>query len=290
MISYGPMHKICLNSPGKGDLAITIGIFDGIHLGHQNILKELTAYPNNAVYTFNPHPRPNVKLVMPFSQRLQILRQLGAKTLFIATKKDHILGQSTVDFIEAVLVKEINVKTIIVGQDFRLGHNRDTTAEHFKELCNKYGIKVKIINDLEYEKDKLSSTYIRDLISKADFEKTQKLLGRPYSISGVVVKGKGFGQKIGFRTANINPHKDVILPSSGVYATTTKIGNSEYKSVCFIGEGKRPVIEAHIPGIELDLYGKRISVSFIKKLREVERFNSISELANAIRNDVKNSV
>ncbi len=284
------MHKICLNKSESKSPAVAIGVFDGIHLGHQNIIKELVKHNNSCVFTFNPHPRPGTKLILPFSERLRILRELRVNTALVTTNKDRIFKQSAKEFIEAVLIKRLNTKLVIVGEDFRLGRNRETNAEEFKILCKEHDVEVKITEDLKYEGQKLSSTFIREQIANANFVRVEELLGRRYSIKGIVCKGKGLGQKIGFRTANIIPHKDIALPAGGVYSTIVRIDNSEYKSVCFVGDKTKLIIETHIPGIDINLYGKKITVSFIKKIRETKRFNSIEDLAKAIREDVKNSV
>jgi len=284
------MHRVCLNKSESKSPAVAIGIFDGIHLGHQNIIKELTKHEGSCVFTFNPHPRPGTKLILPFSERLRILKKLRVSTVLVATSKDKIFKQSAEDFIEATLIKKLNAKLVIVGEDFKLGKNRETNAKEFKIMCNKYDVEVKIMNDLKYEEQKLSSTFIREQINNANFTKVEKLLGRRYYIKGIVCKGKGLGQKIGFKTANITPHKDLMLPAGGVYSVITKIDNSEHKSVCFVGNDPKLIIETHIPGIDVNLYGKKITISFIKKIRETKRFNSITDLANAIQEDIKNSV
>ena len=284
------MHRLCLNKNINGPLSLAIGVFDGIHLGHQNIIKELLKDQTTGIFTFNPHPRPNVKLILPFSERLKTLKELGVGSVFVSTKKDHVLGTSAEDFIEKVLLKEIKVNSIVIGQDFRLGKNRATSSDDFKLLCNKKGIQVKIIKDLQNNGKKLSSTSIRQLITNGDFKGVETLLGRPHYIYGIVCKGKGLGQKIGFRTANIYPNQRLCLPSSGVYSTRLTIDKKEYKSVSFVGDKSRVIIETHVPGIELNMYGKKIAVSFINKLREIERFSSVEELTKAIEQDVKNSV
>ncbi len=290
MISSGSMHKLCLNKSKKGPLALAIGIFDGVHLGHSDVIKELKKHDNNAIFTFNPHPRPNTKLVVPFSERISLLRKMGIGKAYAVDTEDHILGMSASEFIETVLIKTIKASDIIVGEDFKLGKNRDTDAITFKKLCKEHGINVTIIKDLKIDGVKLSSTRIRELIIGADFNLIEKMLGRRYSIKGIVTSGKGFGAKLGFRTANIIPHREMAIPSSGVYSTITKFNGTEHKSVCFIGEGPKVVVETHIPGININLYGKKIEILFLRKMREVKRFKTAEELSKAIAEDIKNSV
>lgn len=290
MVSSSSMHKLCLKSTKGTPLALAIGVFDGLHLGHSDVIKELLKHENNAVFTFNPHPRPNTRLVIPFSERLRLLRDMGVKAVYAVDTKDHIIGQSAIDFINSILIRKIMPDHIIVGEDFKLGKDRDTDALTFKKLCKEKGIDVTIIKDLKIDGVKLSSTMIRDLIVKADFASVEKMLGRKYSIKGIVTKGKGFGAKLGFKTANIIPHSDMALPSSGVYSTLTELSGTDHKSVCFVGSGPKVIVETHIPGIDVDMYGKKIQVTFTRKIREVKRFNTPEELSKAIANDIKDSV
>ncbi len=284
------MHKIYLNHQKNPPKALAIGVFDGLHLGRYNIIEELKKYDISSILSFYPHPRPNTKLILSFSERLRKFKQLGINQVFVITKKDAVFGMNTNDFIKKILINKLFVKNIIVGEDFRLGKNRDTNSLTFKELCSKEGINVVIIKDLKIDDKKISSTTIREFLEKARMLELKEQLGHHYSISGIVAKGKGLGGKLGFKTANIYPSKKMALPCHGVYKTLTNIDDKEYKSVTFVGGMDRTVIETHIPNFDSNIYYKRISICFIKKIRDIKKFNSTAELVLAIKEDIKNSV
>jgi riboflavin kinase / FMN adenylyltransferase len=275
----------------KNSLTVAIGIFDGIHLGHQVILKELLKSKPSGIITFYKHPRTGVKLIQPFSQRISSLKDWGVNTVFALSKRDNVLEKSTEDFIENI-IKPLNINKIIVGKDFRLGHNRDTDVNKFKIICKNQGIELKIIPIVLEDDQKLSSTNIRKHIMSGEIENANELLGHPFKIRGLVVKGAGLGKKIGFSTANLIPHHlKQVVPANGVYKTRTKIDNMVYDSFTYIGtnptlkDGKSYAIETHIPGFTNNLHGKLIELDFIKKTREEKKFNSTEELIKAIKAD-----
>ncbi len=297
MVEIGLNMRIFKLNPieGKGSEQITvaIGIFDGIHLGHQIILKELLRSKPTGIITFYKHPRSGVRLIQPFSQRISALKDLGINFVFALSKRDRILEKSTEAFIKQIVLP-LNINKIIVGMDFRLGHNRDTDVNKFEKICKTYKIELKIISVLlEEDNQKLSSTHIREYIINGDIESANQLLGHPFKIRGLVVKGAGLGKKIGFSTANIVPHHlKQVVPSNGVYKTRTKIENTFYDSFTYIGtnptlkDGKLYAIETHIPGFNKNLHGSVIELEFIKKTREEKKFNSLKELVNAIEQDL----
>ncbi|MEI6079340.1 MAG: riboflavin biosynthesis protein RibF [bacterium] len=284
------------NKNHKG-LAISIGVFDGVHLGHQKILNKLISYKPCGVITFYKHPRSGVKLLQPFCERLRIFKAMGINKAFAVSSRDKLLSLSAEDFVINVL-KPMGIDTVVVGLDFRLGHNRDTDVNEFEKICEKYKIIVdKIDIVLEGHNEKLSSTEIRSEISKGEMKEANALLGRPFSIKGYVVRGAGLGAKIGFSTANINPHPiKQVVPANGVYRTQTLIGQKTYDSMTYIGtnptlkDGKYYSIETHIPGFNKDLHGKVIEVKFLERTRGEIKFNSASELAKAIKKDIKSGL
>ncbi|MFH1223829.1 MAG: riboflavin kinase, partial [Pseudomonadota bacterium] len=231
-----------------------IGIFDGFHNGHKKILKRLKTFKPNMVMTFRIHPR-HVKTLIPFSERLKILKCIGISRICVFTPKDKILGLSAEKFIRRMLEK-LNIGKVIIGSDLRLGHNRRTNAKKFKELCSKHDIDVEIVHVLTEHGKKLSSSDIRKLISKGKIEAANKLLGHNFYINGSVVKGKGAGSKLGFKTANMIPEKNQLIPMVGVYRTNTMLNGKIRKSFTYIGTSptlkvKRPItIETHIPGLK----------------------------------------
>lgn len=284
----------CLDNSTKNISAISIGVFDGLHLGHQKILKKLISSGPSGVITFYKHPRTGVHLIQTFSQRLSSLKNLGVNKVFIISKRDNILSFSAEKFVREILIP-LKVKKVIVGSDFRLGHNRDTDVDMFKELCSKHKITVEKVDVvLEGHKSKLSSTDIRNKIFLGEIDSANSMLGHLFCIKGFVVKGAGLGTKIGFSTANIIPHPSKqVIPANGVYKTRTTIDKISYKSMTYVGtnptlkEGKYYSIETHIPNFSEDLHGRVIEVEFISKIRDEIKFNSVADLVEAIRKDLE---
>ena len=278
-------------------LAISIGVFDGVHLGHQKILNKLISYKPCGVITFYKHPRSGVKLIQTFCERLRLFKIMGINKAFAVSSRDKLLSLSAEDFVVTIL-KPMGINRVVVGLDFRLGYNRDTDVNEFEKICARYEIIVdKIDIVLEDHHEKLSSTEIRSEISKGEIKEANALLGRPFSIKGYVVRGAGLGAKIGFSTANINPHPTKqVVPANGVYRTQTMVGQKTYDSMTYIGtnptlkDGKHYSIETHIPGFNKDLHGKIIEVKFLERTRGEIKFNSATELAEAIKKDIKTGI
>jgi riboflavin kinase / FMN adenylyltransferase len=287
MLYEQPMKVFNLNPMSTKDsngLTISIGVFDGIHLGHQKILKKLITSCPCGVLTFYKHPRSGVRLLQPFCERLRIFRQIGINKVFVVSKRDNLFSLSAEQFVTQV-IKPLNIKKIIVGTDFRLGHNRDTDVNEFERICMRHDISVdKVDMVLEGHNKKLSSTEIREQVLEGKVKEVGTLIGRPFAIKGFVVRGAGLGAKLGFSTANITPHPTKqVVPANGVYMTQNVGTNPTLK------EGKYYSIETHIPGFTDDLHGKVIEVEFLSKTRDEMKFNSVSELIEAIKKDIGNN-
>jgi len=281
-----------IKSAESGSTTVTaaIGIFDGFHRGHKKILKSLTTFKPNCVLTFYTHPR-KVNLLTPFSERLRILKTFGVQRACVFMKSDDILRLTAEEFVHKIL-KELNVTRVIVGSDFKLGHDRMTDALSFVKICSNNDIDVELIDVVLDHGKKLSSSDVRNLILKGDVERSNELLGHDFYINGIVAKGKGIGVKLGFRTANVVPRSHQVIPSNGVYLTSTVVDGHRHKSFTYIGTspttniGNKIIIETHIPGIEMSFYGKNMKILFVKRLRDEVRFNSYEELIKAIDNDI----
>jgi riboflavin kinase / FMN adenylyltransferase len=287
MAAYGKSYYTVLMGQ---KYSAAIGIFDGFHNGHKKILKRLSRFKPNMVMTFRIHPR-HVKTLIPFSERLRVLKCIGIGRIHVFTPKDKIIGLSAEEFIKDTL-KKLKIKRVIIGSDFKLGHHRRTNAKHFKKMCAKYDIDVEIVHVLTEHGKKLSSSDIRKFLLNGKIEAANSLLGHSFYISGSVVKGKGVGGRLGFKTANIIPEKNQLTPMSGVYKTKTLLNGKTRKSFTYIGKSptlktKKPLtIETHIPGIRASLNGKKITVIFLKRLRGDIKFRSQKELIKAIARDV----
>ena len=293
------MKIIELNKTNKNNsITAAIGIFDGFHKGHNKILNEIKERSPNAVLTFYKHPR-KIKVLQSFSERLRKLRAFGINKVVVFTPRDRIMEMTASDFIRTVITK-LDIKHIVIGSDFRFGHNRESNTDDLKGLCKKYNIELTIIDVIYDEGKKLSSTDIRSYVEKGDVKKAALLLGHNIELRGTVVKGKGNGAKIGFRTANIRPNYSRVLPGPGIYISIAKINNNKYHSVTFIGESptihkdhghhQNTIIETHLINFEGDLYGLTISVELFEKLRDIKKFPTLEELKMAIAEDVKLAV
>ena len=274
---------------------LTIGNYDGIHLGHQAILKKLIieSKSNNilsSVMTFEPHPReffsPKLapKRIISLREKLEYFDELKIDQVFIVNFNDEFSRKSYLDFIE-ILKKNIQAKKIIIGNDFRFGKQREGNID--KLIDN--SIDVCVMNKIEYKGERVSSTIIRDSLAAGDLERAAMLLGRSYSISGKVVHGDKRGREIGFPTANIHMFHN-RPPLKGVFAVKL---NNMYGVANL---GVRPTIagfsklnlEVHLFNFSKNIYGKHAHVTFLKKIRDEKKFENIDALKKQIQIDIEN--
>lgn len=274
---------------------LTIGNYDGIHLGHQAILKKLISESksNNilsSVMTFEPHPReffsPKLapKRIISLREKLEYFDELKIDQVFIVNFNDEFSRKSYLDFIE-ILKKNIQAKKIIIGNDFRFGKQREGNID--KLIDN--SVDVCVMNKIEYKGERVSSTIIRDSLAAGDLERAAMLLGRSYSISGKVVHGDKRGREIGFPTANIHMFHN-RPPLKGVFAVKL---NNMYGVANL---GVRPTIagfsklnlEVHLFNFSKNIYGKHAHVTFLKKIRDEKKFENIDALKKQIQIDIDN--
>ena len=276
----------------KGMIApsvVTVGVFDGVHIGHKKVitqlLKEAKAYKlKPVVITFDPHPakllkqRGRVLMLSSLQHRLRLLEELGVELCVVIDFNRKFIEKDAESFLRDLLVNKLNMKKLVIGDKFSFGRERLKNAASLRSISKKLGFQVRIIRSKRYKSAAISSSVIRHLIEKGKLNIASRLLARPVSVLGTVIHGRKRGRIIGFKTANIDPHHEAI-PPSGVYAVYSRIGKSNYRSVLNIGtrptfNEKDPSIEAHIFGINRDLYGKVIEVSFVKKIRPEKRFEN----------------
>lgn len=276
---------------------LTIGNFDGVHLGHQEIFKRVIKNAKRSggtsvVYTFDPHP---VKVLAP-SATLKLLQTTEQKIAKISEQKIDIciIEPFTREFskfepepfFEKVILKRISPAHIIVGHDLTFGKHRSGTIEMLETFCKKHKIKIDVVEPVFMKETLLSSTQIRNILSEGKIEIANKMLGKPYTITGKVVKGHGFGRELGFHTANLSPDNELI-PLKGVYITKT-LGNISVTNVGYnptFGENDL-TIETHILNYSDDLYGKNISITFYKRLRDEKRYENHEALKKQIQHDI----
>ncbi|MFH1847673.1 MAG: riboflavin biosynthesis protein RibF [Candidatus Omnitrophota bacterium] len=285
---------------------VGIGIFDGVHRGHKKILGEVVKKARaingtSVVVTFDPHPEKILKMIgaapllTSLAHRLRLLEAEGIDAACVTqfTKKfAKITGR---DFIKNTLVKKINPSFIYIGSDFRFGRGQSADLGLLNEMGKVYGFKATGVKLLKYKGRTVNSTLIRSLIMKGRLAAASRLLGRPVSILGTVVRGSRRGRILGYPTANLNPHHEAI-PPSGVYAVYAVLGGRRYKGVLNIGvrptfmdKGAEPTIEAQIFNFRRSIYGRDIEILFRRKLRGEYRFKTQEALIKQIRIDEHHS-
>ncbi len=284
---------------------VTSGTFDGVHLGHRKILKRLKEIAvekggETVLITFFPHPRmvlfndsQNLKLLSTISEKIDKLTKFGIDHLVIIPFTREFSEINSEDFIRKILVEKIGAKLLVIGYDHRFGKNREGSFEYLKENSTKFGFEVIEIPRHDIENIGISSTLIRNSLLAGDIVQANSLLGIEYSMSGKVVKGKQLGRTLGYPTANIYVVEDYkLVPADGVYAVLINHDNIIYQGVLNIGkrptiEGKDRTIEVHIFDFDKEIYGENISISFVEKIRDEIKFNSLDDLKTQIGIDAE---
>jgi riboflavin kinase/FMN adenylyltransferase len=297
-------------SPESGyprETVVAIGNFDGVHLGHQLILKRAQEYGKKlnlpvVVYTFNPHPtlelRPQspMKLLMTYEEKRNQLERLGIDFCVEEPFNADFAATSAHDFIHDILLKRLHARVLIVGRDFAFGRMREGTIGLLEKSCEDAGVTLELTSPLLFEGKVISSSLVREALSEGKLEDAQKFLGHPFFYRGEIVHGDKRGRTIGFPTANMKcEEKFPLLP--GVYATSVFWRHQIYPSVTNIG--KRPTfqgvqelstiplkIETHILDENFELYGEILEIRFHHRIRDEKKFSSIDELKVQIQSDV----
>ncbi len=282
---------------------VTIGNFDGVHRGHTNLIDKVnelknTNYQNlkTVVFTFSPHPKSfiektNFKLIFNYMEKHSVFSELKIDVLIEYPFDIDTMTMSPEEFVERVLIEQLNCKILVVGKDYGFGKNKSGNSDFLKEELAKYGVEVIIPEDVLYMDEKLGSSKIREVLSYGDMERVTDLLGKPFFIIGEVVHGKELGKQIGFPTMNIIPPADKLLPPRGVYISKVCIDDKYYSAVTNVGvnptvSGETLVVESHLLDFDADLYGKVVKVEMLKAIRSEKKFNSIEELKEQIDKDV----
>jgi len=281
---------------------VTIGTFDGVHIGHTAILKRLveTAKKENleaTVLTFFPHPRMvlqqnvDIKLINTIDERTELLENTGLDHLVIHPFTHAFSRLTALEYVRDILVNSLKAKKIIIGYDHRFGRNRNADIEDLKEFGKTYNFEVEEISAKEIEDVAVSSTKIRKALNEGDVETANTYLGYFFMISGNVVMGKAIGRTINYPTANLKlkePYK--LIPKNGVYIVQSTIDGEKIFGITSIGTnptvgGTEKTIETHFLNFNKDLYGREITIEFLKFIRDEETFDSVEVLKEEIRKD-----
>ncbi|MBI4432966.1 MAG: bifunctional riboflavin kinase/FAD synthetase [Candidatus Omnitrophica bacterium] len=274
--------------------SVAIGIFDGVHRGHEKILRKLG--PSGFVVTFEPHPnkvlRPRVKhpILMSLEHRLRLFEKLPIAEALVIRFDKRFSRITREDFVKKFLLDRVGMRSLVVGHDFRFGAGGRGNIPYLKSAAKKYGFQLQVVGPLKHQGEVISSTRIRNLIERGALARASTMLGRPVSVYGTVVRGKGRGRSMGYPTANLNPHHET-LPPDGVYAAWGDLNGRKLKGVIHIGRRptfgeKEPSLEVHFLNFKGNLYGKEIELIFVKRLRSIRRFHGAEALSAAIHEDI----
>ena len=280
---------------------VSLGNFDGVHLGHQAILtkavSEARALQGTAlVLTFHPHPlsvlRPNspLPLILSLREKLLLFRRLEIHGVILQRFSQTFSQLTAEEFVRRYLVDIIGIEKVIVGHNVSFGHRRSGNAEMLVQLGGEFGFAVDVIGPVVIDGREVSSTAVRTLLGTGNMHEVTRLLGRPYGVSGRVEKGFQRGRTIGFPTANLRPRTDLLLPN-GVYAVTVDLDEKiSVPGVANVGMNptfgnNRRTIEAHLFDFSADLYGQRLRINFLEHIREERKFPSVPELVRQIQED-----
>lgn len=281
---------------------VTTGTFDGVHLGHQQIIAQLKETARKCegetvLLTFFPHPRmvlfPDYKplLLNTLDEKIVLLEKAGIDHLIIHPFNREFSMLSSKEFISKIVVEKLHTKKLVIGYDHHFGKNREGSFDHLKEFGPIYGFDVEEIPAHEVDNVGVSSTRIRQALQKGDVETAEAFLGYRYMLTGTVVKGRMVGRSIDFPTANLDV-KDAykLIPADGVYAVMVKRGNELLKGMLNIGmrptvDGKERTIEVNILDFNADLYGETLTLEFVKRLRDEQKFDGIESLKKQLQKD-----
>ena len=272
-----------------------MGVFDGVHRAHQRILKSAVSQAKrikgrSLLVTFWPHPQQEIN-IYSLKHRLRLIEETGIDTCVVVRFTPGFSRMAPEEFVRKVLVKKIGLVYLFVGKSFTFGRNAAGDYRTLRRTAGIYGFAVKVFQTIKIDGRTVSSTHIRRLILGAKLEQAAKLLGRPVSILGTVIKGASLAKKLGYPTANIDPHHDVT-PPSGVYAVKIVIKSKLFFGVCSIGT--KPTfgahrfrhIEVYIFNFNKNIYSKTLEIYFTKKIREQRKYNSAEVLSKQIKKDI----
>jgi riboflavin kinase/FMN adenylyltransferase len=283
---------------------IAVGNFDGVHLGHASMLRELKAMASASrvkavAVTFDPHPvtvlRPEFTppILTTLKERSSLLKACGADEVVVLPVTSALLQMSPVEFFEEIVLNRFLAAGIVEGPNFHFGRDRLGNARVLQELCRQHGLRCRIVTAVDSGSGMISSSRIRELLCSRALRQAVELLGHPYRMTGTVKQGAGRGRTIGFPTANLTEIQ-TLLPAHGVYCGQTQIDGHRYPVAASIGPNPtfgehREKIECHIDGFAGDLYGQELSVDLLQELRPLQSFDSVDKLVQQIQSDVQTS-
>ncbi|WP_281324484.1 bifunctional riboflavin kinase/FAD synthetase [Flavobacterium sp. IMCC34518] len=286
---------------------LTLGTFDGVHFGHKKILEKLTQSTENDKYeslvlTFFPHPRivlqeeSGIKLLNTLEEKIALLDKIGIQNLVIHPFDESFSRLTAEEFVKNILVDQFHIHKIIIGHDHRFGRNRTANIKDLKEFGKQYNFEVEEISAQEINEVSVSSTKIRQALDDGNVALANKYLGYDYSLTGIVTKGKQLGRTIGFPTANLKLEENFkLIPKNGVYIVKSTINSRIVLGMMNIGfnptvEGNKQTIEINFFDFDENLYGQKITVSILERIRSEQKFDSIALLSAQLQKDKKTAL
>ena len=285
---------------------LTIGTFDGVHVGHQKILQQVKMEAEKSggesvLFTFFPHPRMvlypeshGLKLLQTQEEKMAKLERVGVENCIVYPFTFDFSRLSAIEFVRDILVNKLQIKKLVIGYDHQFGKNREGNIQFLKEICEVYGFDVIEIPAQDIDAVNVSSTKIRNAILDGDITKANEYLGEKFELTGTIVHGQAIGKTIGFPTANIQVNSALkLIPGNGVYAVDVRVKDSHYFGMLNIGnrptinENADRTIEVHILDFSGEIYAEEITVKFIDKLRDEKQFIDLQELQNQLKEDEK---
>ncbi len=289
-----------VNKKNKKGSAVAIGNFDGLHLGHQKLIKTLERIAKeknliSMVLTFKPNPKvyfnKELSLINSEEQKKQILEKLEVHNI-VFLNFEKISNMSGETFVKDILIDQLNMKFVVMGRNFKFGKNRENDVESLKKMGERFGFEFTIVTPVILDGTPISSSLIREKLYNAEIEVSNRMLGRLYYINGVIKEGDKIGRQLGFPTINIETNNE-ILPE-GVFKTRTVIDQLKqvYDSITYIGScptfsGEKKKVETHILEFDESVYGNEVKLYFEKKLRDEKKFDSKKNLINQIKKDIR---
>jgi riboflavin kinase/FMN adenylyltransferase len=297
------IHRLRTMQPLEGPAVVTLGTFDGVHLGHQAIFKRVVELAErhgarSVAVTFEPHPRavlgrPDEALLLTsMAHKLQLIEAQGIDVCVVVHFDRAFAQIEAAAFVEGLLAAKFDLRAVVIGSTNRFGKNASGDARFLQECGQRLGFDVEIVEPVRVDNIIANSTVVRTLVQGGELEQAAAFLGRPFSLFGTVVHGATRGRRVGYPTANLDPSNEVV-PPSGVYAARVRLGRRVLGGVLNIGfrptfedpDEVSRAIEVHVFDFEGELYGRELEVIFLKKLREEIRFESVETLREQIRHD-----
>ncbi|MCC4211464.1 bifunctional riboflavin kinase/FAD synthetase [Leeuwenhoekiella parthenopeia] len=295
-------HTSAQEFNGTKGTVVTIGTFDGVHLGHRKIIKRLLASAagndlESVVLTFFPHPRmvlqkeAQIKLINTINERIALLEATGLDHLVIHPFTQEFSRLTAEEFVKDILVDQLKARKVIIGYDHRFGRNRNANIEDLKAFGKQYDFEVEEISKQDVDDVAVSSTKIRKALLEGDLDRANEYLGYPFMLSGTVSRGKGLGRKFNYPTANLKIAEDYkIIPAKGVYVVQSVIANRTVFGMMSIGTnptvgGSDLSIETFFFDFEGDLYEQHLEITLLTRIRDEKKFNGVDELITAMQED-----